>query len=147
MKWFPAARCWKRISLSAVVGIYFLILGISSLSDADQSWSRLLLSWTVIVGSLVSFFWRFVRGYEITENAIVVRGFGWARHYPREDLVSAEYDAEALKGMIVGRWTPKLGDMVYSGTDERFPVVLKFKSQTVVVSPKDVEGFVRELGK
>ena len=98
-----------------------------------------------------------VRGYAITPEAIVVKRLFWETRLPRIGLVSATFSPTAMKRSIrtfgnggffsfTGRFRNReLGNYRALVTDPSKSVVLRYPGKTIVLSPGDPEGFVREL--
>jgi len=98
-----------------------------------------------------------VRGYAITPEDNVVRRLFWNTRLPRIGLVSATFSPSAMKGSIrrfgngglfsFTGWfrNRELGNYRAFATDMTRSVVLRYPGKTIVVTPGDVEGFVREL--
>ena len=98
-----------------------------------------------------------VRGYAITPDAILVKRLFWDTRLSRSELESAAFSPGAMKGSIrtFGNggfysftgwyWNRALGNYRAFVTDTARCVVLRYAGRTIVVSPGDPEGFVREL--
>jgi hypothetical protein len=98
-----------------------------------------------------------IRGYAVTPDAILVHRLFWTTRLPREGLVSATSEPQALKGSLrtCGNggmysftgwyWSKKLGRFQPYVTDLNRTVVLRWEKRTVVLSPDDPEGFAREV--
>lgn len=99
-----------------------------------------------------------VRGYVITDDAILIRRLFWSTRYERAFLRSAEIDSDAMKGSIrtCGNgggysftgwyWSKRLGAYRCFVNDLNRAVVLRFATRTIVVSPDDPRDFVATLG-
>jgi hypothetical protein len=100
-----------------------------------------------------------VRGYTLTEDAIIVhRGWGKTR-LPLVGLRSVSADADAMRGWrlilfgnvgffcLVGRfWSSKLGWYRAFATDRSRAVVLRYADRTIVISPHDPQQFIMRAG-
>jgi hypothetical protein len=99
-----------------------------------------------------------VRGYTLTEDAIIVRrGFRDTR-LPLAGLRSVSGDAEATRGSvrvfgngglfsITGRfWNRKLGWYRAFATDPSRAVVLRYADRTIVITPHDPQHFIMRAG-
>ncbi|MEI8233512.1 MAG: PH domain-containing protein [Verrucomicrobiota bacterium] len=98
-----------------------------------------------------------IRGYTVTPEAILVHRPFWHTRLPREGLLSATVEPKAMKGSLrtCGNgglysftgwyWSKKLGRYRAFVTDLNRTVVLRWEKRTVVISPDDPEGFVREV--
>jgi len=99
-----------------------------------------------------------VRGYRITPDAILVRRSFWSTRLPRAGLSLAVCEPNAMRGSLrtFGNggafsftgwyWNRRLGAYRAFVTDLRRTVVLRYRDRAVVLSPKDPEEFVRDLG-
>jgi hypothetical protein len=98
-----------------------------------------------------------IRGYAITEDAILIRRLFWTTRLERAGLTSAEVVPNAMRKSLrtCGNgggfsftgwyWNKSLGFYRAFVTDLNLTVVQRFGKRTVVVSPGDPEGFVNEL--
>lgn len=98
-----------------------------------------------------------VSGYSINSTWLVIHRLGWSTTFAIRDLLSATFDPTAMKGSIrtfgngglfsfTGRYyNSTLGAYRAFVTDLKTCVVLKFPSQTVVVSPENPQEFVERL--
>ncbi len=101
--------------------------------------------------------WFMVLGYSISSDEILVRRPFRVTRLPRAGLLEAEARPDAMRGSIrtfgnggfysVTGWYWSRGLKSYRAyvTDFKRTVVLRYRSRTLVVSPDDPEGFVREL--
>ncbi len=99
-----------------------------------------------------------VLGYTITPDAILIRRPFRVTRLPRMGLRSATVQPNAMRGSIrtFGNggfysitgwyWSRSLRFYRAFVTDLNRTVVLRYGHRTIVVSPDDPEGFVRELG-
>ncbi len=118
----------------------------------------LLAQWTlpVIVLCCLPFM---IRGYAITEDAILIRRLFWTTRLDRAGLKSAEAIPKAMNKSLrtCGNgggfsftgwyWNKSLGFYRAFVTDLNRTVVLRFEKRTVVVSPDEPEEFVAELSQ
>jgi hypothetical protein len=98
-----------------------------------------------------------IRGYVITDDAILIRRLFWTTRLARAGLVSAGFVPHAMRrslrtfgnggGFSISGWywNKSLGFYRAFVTDLERTVVLRFGSRTVVVSPGNPEDFVNEL--
>jgi len=98
-----------------------------------------------------------IRGYEITPDSLLIRRLFWTTRLSRSGLQSAEVVPGAMKGSL--RLCGNGGGFAFTGwyrnkalgnyrafvTDLKNTVVLRYATKTIVVSPGDAEGFVKEL--
>lgn len=137
------------LSIASVVGVP-LILG------SGPPGMAFLAKWTlpVIVLGCLPFM---VRGYVITDEAILIRRLFWTTRLERAGLKSAESVPKAMNKSLrtCGNgggfsftgwyWSKPLGFYRAFVTDLNHTVVLCFGKRTVVISPGDPEGFVSDL--
>jgi hypothetical protein len=100
-----------------------------------------------------------IRGYSLTQDAILIRRLFWTTRLERADLISAEHLPKAMRKSlrtcgnggffsITGwYWSKSLGPYRAFVTDLNRTVVLRFKKRTVVISPAPPEEFVAELNE
>jgi len=98
-----------------------------------------------------------IRGYAIGRDSLVVHRLFWDTTLPLADLQSAEFNPEAMKmswrtagngGLysFTGYFSSKaLGDYRALVTNPNLSVILRFPSETVVVSPDSPENFVQKI--
>jgi len=98
-----------------------------------------------------------IRGYIITDDAILIRRLFWSTRYERVFLKSAEVLPNAMKGSIrtCGNggaysftgwyWSRRLGAYRAFVNDLNRTVVLRFSMRTIVISPDDPQDFVAAL--
>ena len=137
------------LSIASVVGMPLILV-------SGPPGLGLLAQWTmsVIVLGCLPFM---IRGYVITDDAILIRRLFWTTRLDRAGLKSAESVPKAMKGSLrtCGNgggfsftgwyWNKSLGFYRAFVTDLNRTVVLRFGKRTVVLSPDDPEGFVSEL--
>jgi hypothetical protein len=95
-----------------------------------------------------------VRGYTLTDDAIIVRRIAGNCRLRLAGLLSVAGDAEAMRGSlrllgnwglfsITGRyWNRKLGSYRAFATDPSRAVVLRYSNETVVITPHDPQHFI-----
>ncbi|MCX6966686.1 MAG: PH domain-containing protein [Verrucomicrobia bacterium] len=98
-----------------------------------------------------------IRAYTITPDAILVHRLLWDTRLPREGLLSATRETQAMEGSLklFGNggmfsftgwfWSKRLGRFRAYATNLNCTVVLRWEKRTAVVSPDNAEEFVREL--
>lgn len=98
-----------------------------------------------------------IRGYAITDDAILIRRLFWTTRIERAELLSAEYVPKAMRKSLrtCGNgggfsftgwyWSKSLGHYRAFVTDLNRTVVLRFRKRTIVVSPAAPENFVAAL--
>ena len=137
------------LSIASAVGLPLL------LAEVDQGvarWAPWLLP-AIVLGCLPFM----IRGYVITDDAILIRRLFWTTRLVRAGLKSAESVPKAMSKCLrtCGNgggfsftgwyWSKSLGFFRAYVTDLNRTVVLRFEKRTVVVSPDDPEDFVSEL--
>jgi hypothetical protein len=144
---------WGR-SLKVVSGLIVLLAVALPVALPTGAWDLARLGLPLLVIACLPFV---VRGYEVTDDAILVRRLFWKTHLDRGDLVSAEVLPHAMRGCLrtCGNggifsftgwyWSRGLGAFHAYVTDHDRTVVLRFGKRTVVISPDRPEAFVREL--
>ena len=117
------------------------------------------LRWVVLLPLIILFGCALftVRGYEITSDAILVQRLLWSTALPRAGLESARVEPEIMRGSLrtFGSggafsftgfyYNKRLGSYRAYVTDPRRPVVLRYASRRVVLSPAAPEDFVHDL--
>lgn len=98
-----------------------------------------------------------IRGYAITDDAVLIRRLFWTTVLERGELRSAEFVPNAMRRSLrtCGNgggfsftgwyWSKSLGHHRAWVTDLNRTVVLRFNRRTVVVSPAEPEDFVAAL--
>lgn len=137
------------LALASLVGAPFLAGNIPGVSLHLAQW---LLP--VIVLSCLPFM---VLGYEITDDAILVKRPLWKTRLARNGFTSAEVVPGAMDKClrVCGNgggfsftgwfWSKSLGSFTAYVTNNECTVVLKFGKKTVVVSPDRPLDFVKDL--
>ncbi|MGH8178782.1 MAG: PH domain-containing protein [Steroidobacter sp.] len=95
-----------------------------------------------------------VRGYVLTEDAILVRRLGWETRLPLAQLKSVSGDVEAMRRSIrvfgngglfsfTGEfWSRRLGRYRALATDFDRAIVLRYPKRTIVITPHDPQHFI-----
>jgi hypothetical protein len=146
-----------------VVSALLLLMSIASvvvwpiLARDDQGPMWIVVQWALpaIVLACLPFV---VRGYVITEDAILITRLFWSTRLDRADLSSAEPIPNAMSKClrVCGNggvfsftgwyWSKQLGFYRAFVTDLNRTVVLRFGKKTVVLSPEKPDEFVAALG-
>jgi hypothetical protein len=99
-----------------------------------------------------------VRGYVLTEDALLVRRLGWTTRLPLHGLRSVSGDVDAFRGAwrLFGNgglfsftgefWSRKLGRFRALATDPERAVVLRWPKRTIVITPHDPQQFIMRAG-
>jgi hypothetical protein len=116
-------------------------------------WTLMLFPLLIVAGAAPFM----VRGYTVTDGAVIIHRLGWSYHLELASLLSVEADPSAMKGSIrlAGNgglfafcgWfrNSKLGVYRAFCTDVAHAVVLRFPDRTVVVTPDQPEKFVQAV--
>ena len=98
-----------------------------------------------------------IRGYRLTEEELHIRHVGWSQRWSLRELRDVTVRPGVLAGSIrtfgiggffgyIGRFRSSLlGDYHAYVTDSSRAVVLRFKEDTVVISPDDPAAFVSKV--
>ena len=98
-----------------------------------------------------------VRGYVLTEDAILVKRLGWSTRLPLQGLKSVAGDVEALRGAwrLFGNgglysftgefWSRRIGRFRALATDPDRAVILRYPSRTIVITPHDPQHFIMRV--
>ena len=148
--WGKVLRAATLISVALLTGL--AVSGLLAYGRAPAYVSLLLISLppAILLGALPFM----IRGYVLTENAIVVRRLGWRTQLPLAGLTSIAGDAEAMRGSLrlLGNgglfsfsgefWNRRLGRFRALATDPQRAVVLRYSRRTVVITPHDPQQFI-----
>lgn len=136
-----------------------VIFGITQVEDIGSGSSILFILVAVVMPALLlvaSACWM-IRGFVVDCDTLVIPRLGWQSKLDLKELESAEVDPEAMDKSLrtfgigglfcfCGRFrNTKLGAYRAYATDPKRSVVLKFQSQTVVVSPDRPDDFVASV--
>ena len=158
MKTYQAPWGGSLVVMSAILTLVCAVIPFATsfwVSGAAGA-PALLLGWLplVVLAGCLPFV---IRGYEITEDAILIRRLGWTTRLERADLRSAQFVPKAMRRSLrtCGNgggfsftgwyWSRSLGHYRAWVTDLNRTVVLRFHQRTVVVSPDSPEDFVAVL--
>lgn len=137
------------LSVASVVGLPLWLVNVPRGAGILVQWALPL-----IVLACLPFM---IRGYGITDDAILIRRLFWTTRLDRAGLTSAEVMPKVMNNSLrtCGNgggfsftgwyWCKTLGFYRAFVTDLNRTVVLRFKNRTVVVSPGKPEEFVNEL--
>jgi hypothetical protein len=129
-----------------VVGL-LLVIGRNDLTILLFLVSLILLA-TAILG---------IRSYRLTEEDLCIRHVGWSQHWSLRDLRDVKIRPGILTGSMrtmgiggffgyIGRFRSQLlGNYQAYVTDSSRAVVLRFKDDTLVISPDDPAAFVSKV--
>lgn len=151
----PFQAPWSR-SLAVISGASTVVLMVATgvLLAQGPAWVAPLPALVLAGAGLFT-----IRGYEVRGEALVVRRLLWDTVLPLAGLASAEADPLAMKGSIrtagngglfsfTGYYSNRaLGDYRALVTDPARAVVLRFATETIVVSPADPQAFLAALGR
>ena len=117
--------------------------------------SPIIIFITLIVFGITIIF--MVRGYSITNDNIIIHHWGWSQKYALTDLDRAYSDPSALNGSIrlfgIGGLMGYIGYFRNSAlgtyrayvTNRHHAIILMFKDKTLVISPEDTVGFLKQI--
>lgn len=137
------------LSIASVVGWPLVLVSVPPRTVFLAQWAL-----PVIVLCCLPFM---IRGYAITDDAILIRRLFWTTRLNRAGLVSAEVIPHAMRkslrtfgnggGFSISGWywIKSLGFYRAFVTDLERTVVLRFNRRTVVLSPGAPVDFVNEL--
>lgn len=150
-----AAPWGKVLKTATTLTVTLLALGVALLLALanDKPVARLtavlVLATILIAAALCT-----VRGYVLTQDAILVKRLGWQTRLTLEGLQSVTGDAQAMKGALrlLGNgglfsfsgefWNRKLGRFRALATDPSRAIVLRYPKRTVVITPHDPQQFI-----
>lgn len=154
----PLGRTVKVTTILAL----FVCLGIPAIGLVNYSdfpgplrWTLMLFPLLFVAGTAAFM----VRGYSVTDGAVIVHRLGWDFRIELASLISAQADPAALKGSIrlAGNgglfafcgWfrNRKLGVYRAFCTDIAHAVVLRFPDRTIVVTPDQPEKFIAAVNE
>jgi hypothetical protein len=152
MKTYQASwgKLLKWIS-AGLVALPIIFVGVSFFLEVRLAST---MGWWFILLACLPFM---IRGYAITEDAILIRRLFWTTRLERSGLKSAEFIPKVMCKSLrtCGNggafsftgwyWSKQLGSYRAFVTDLNRTVVLRFEKRTVVVSPDEPEDFVNEL--
>lgn len=156
---------WSRTLLATTVLASLICLAVAALpwwippAPAGVEWSRWLVGSSTLALLLVpACAGSCVFGYSVTADEILIHRPFRTTRLPRKGMVSVTFEPQALRGSIrtLGNggffsftgWyrNKRLGSYRAYVTDPANPVVLRYRTRTIVLSPENPEQFVRELG-
>lgn len=152
----PWGKTLKIVSALLVVLAIASLAGAPYLPDRISGTTLYLGRWLVpvVVMGCLPFM---VLGYEITDDAILVKRPLWRTRLNRSGLTTADVVPRAMSKCLrtCGNggifsftgwyWSKSLGSFTAYVTDNDRTVVLRFGKKTVVVSPERPEEFVKDL--
>lgn len=152
--WSTSVKWMTGITVSFLA--ILVIFGITQVEDIGSGSSILFVLVAVVMPVLLlvaSACWM-IRGFAVDGDMLVIPRLGWQSKLDLKKLESVEVDPEAMDksqrtfgvgGLFCfcGRFrNTKLGAYRAYATDPKRSVVLKFRDQTVVVSPDRPDDFV-----
>jgi hypothetical protein len=151
--WSKTLRTLTVLSLSILV---IVLLAALYAPVPDVPFVRpllVLLTLAVGVGALPFM----VRGYVLTQDAVLVKRIGWSTRLPLQGIKSVAGDVEAMRGAwrLFGNgglysftgefWSRRIGRFRALATDPDRAVVLRYPSRTIVITPHDPQHFIMRL--
>jgi len=149
----PWSRALRVTTVSsAVLLLLTMVCGIMTYPRIPSRAALLLICLpSVILMTAIPFA---IRGYVLTERAIIVKRLGWETTLPLTGLNSVGGDVEAMRGSLrlLGNgglfsfsgefWSRRLGRFRALATDPQRAVVLRYSKRTVVITPHDPQHFI-----
>jgi hypothetical protein len=152
----PRGRTLKLTTTVCLIICFGIpLIGLTNYSSfpGPLLWSMMLLPLLLVVGTAPFM----VRGYTVTDGAIIIHRLGWSFRLELAALQTIEADPNALNGSIrlAGNgglfafcgWfrNAKLGTYRAFCTDAAHAVVLRYPDRTIVVTPDQPENFVKAV--
>lgn len=143
--------------LFALVAAVVLPLAVPA-RDASERLAFGIVPFVILTVIGVTALWM-IRRFELTDDTLFVRRVFWANRIPLANIQSAEIDSHACQGAwktmgndglfaMHGRFRGKrLGRFQAYVTDPANSVVLKLPGDTIVISPENPRGFLKELNR
>jgi hypothetical protein len=151
--WGRLLKLATGLAIAVCLGVIGIGLTVFPHTQPIARWTMLLAPTALLICTAPFM----VRGYTITDNALIIHRLGWESRLPLEGLVSATADPEAMKHSIrvwgngglfafcgVFR-NHKLGNYRAYATDSARSVVLTFKDRIVIVTPDAPAKFAGEI--
>ena len=151
--WSKSLRTLTALSLLILAVVTLLALTVPVQEAPFVRTLILLLTLSLALGALPFM----VRGYVLTEDAILVKRLGWSTRLPLQGLKTVAGDVEALRGAwrLFGNgglysftglfWNRRLGRYRAFATNPKNAVVLRSPARTVVVTPESPREFLHNL--
>jgi hypothetical protein len=146
---------WGKVLKTATmltVGLLVIVTG-GILVVSDEGALRMLVVGLFAVILIAALFCS-VRGYVLTQDAILVKRLGWHTRLDLDGLQSVAGDAQAMQWAVrvFGNgglfsfsgefWNRKLGRFRALATDPSRAVVLRYARRTIVITPHDPQQFI-----
>jgi Bacterial PH domain len=153
--WSKSLKVLTTFSLAVLALV--TVVALSTAVPPQASFIRpllVLVTVSVALGALPFM----VRGYVLTEDAILVKRLGWMTRLPLHGLRSVSGDVDALRGAwrVFGNgglfsftgefWSRRLGRFRALATDPERAVVLRWPKRTIVITPHDPQQFIMRAG-
>ncbi len=151
--WGTSLKVITGFSLVILIGIPILGAFIGSGSNTTRFCGMIILPLLILV---IAFFF-LIRGYVLTNTALLIQRLGWNYTLDLTTLVSADADQDAMTRSIrtfgngglfcfAGAFrNKKLGAYRAFATDPKRAVVLRFIDRVVVITPDKPEEFVTRI--
>jgi hypothetical protein len=151
-------RIWVITGAVVVLAVALAVampLTISAKSPGER-WAAWIAPVVVLAIVALTALW-IIRRFELTDDAILVRRSFWTNRIPLASIESADLDPQACRGAwktagndglfaMHGRFRSKrLGKFQAYVTDPANAIVLRVRGDTIVISPENPRGFLREL--
>ena len=147
--WGKVLKTTTTMTLGLLVAVAAAVLAFGN----KESTMRMLLVGLLVV-ILIAALICSVRGYVLTQDAIVVKRVGWRTRLPLAGLQSVTGDADAMQWTVrvFGNgglfsfsgefWNRKLGRFRALANDPSRAVVLRYAKRTIVITPHDPQQFI-----
>ena len=147
--WGLSLKLVSAFSVIILVGLP--IFGLLNYSHNHNTWLLGIVLLPLII--LVSAVFFMIRGYELSNNYLIVRRLGWETKVELNGLQDVEINPDAMRrslrtfgngGLfsIIGKFRNKLlGSYRAFATDPKLAVILRFSDRVIVVTPDSPSRF------
>ncbi len=151
--YYRAAWSNKLISTTGI--ILAILAAVAWQSFRDQAFFGVALISSIIAVTLAFS----IRGYSVTDKAVIVHRFGWKTTLPIDGMLSAEIDPAATVSSIrtfgigglfgfVGKFrNQRLGNYTAYVTNGMNSIVIRYPDKTIVISPSKPTYFYSDLAQ
>ena len=153
--WGVSLKLMTAVSVGVLLGIP--AIGLSTGPHGNLIWIMGMIVMPLLILGVAVFF--VIRGYMVIDRQLLVQRLGWNSQLSLDNLVSVEYDPQAMRRSLrtfgngglfcfAGQFRNKrLGAYRAFATAPQLAVVLKFPDRTVVVTPDDPQKFVDAVNR
>lgn len=148
--WGTALRAMSAFSTILLVGVALVVVWTAGRAGPLAALAAMAI---VAIAGLFT-----VRGYTVRSDVVLVQRLFWSTRVPLAGLRSVQFQPDVMSRSIrlFGNgglysfsglfWNRRLGRYRAYVTDLHRTVVLRFVTRTVVLSPRDPQAFVEQLG-